>query len=189
MASDVPPPKKGQLKIATNAAVCQEAVLIGDITVGEGTVIHPQANIIADAGPIVIGSNNIIEEQATIKNVHSDNATEEERKKPKTLIIGSNNIFEVGCYVEAAKIGDANVLEVKSVLHSNCIITNGCVIGSLTHVQPNETIPENTVIFGERGQRKIQPRAKENHLGIHPKHQEILLKILPNFHHLQKSDS
>lgn len=30
------------------------------------TVVHPKASIIAEAGPIVIGENNIIEEQATI---------------------------------------------------------------------------------------------------------------------------
>ena len=35
---------------------------------GSRTVIHPTAKIIAEAGPIIIGENNLIEEQARIIN-------------------------------------------------------------------------------------------------------------------------
>lgn len=48
--------------------MCEEAVLKGDITIGPRTVIHPRASIIAEAGPIIIGEGNIIEEMATIVN-------------------------------------------------------------------------------------------------------------------------
>jgi dynactin-6 len=48
--------------------VCQEAELIGDITIEEGTVVHPKARILAKGGPIIIGQNNIIEEQVVIEN-------------------------------------------------------------------------------------------------------------------------
>jgi len=65
--------------------VCIEAQLQGNITVGElqtlikhshlehttigsHTVIHPCAKILAETGPIVIGENNLIEENATIIN-------------------------------------------------------------------------------------------------------------------------
>lgn len=46
--------------------MCLESKLKGVITIGSMTVVHPKASIIAEAGPIVIGENNIIEEQATI---------------------------------------------------------------------------------------------------------------------------
>jgi len=42
--------------------------LQGDITIGSRTVIHPRAKIIALLGPIIIGENNIIEEQVQIIN-------------------------------------------------------------------------------------------------------------------------
>lgn len=38
---------------------------------GPRTVIHPKARIIADAGPIIIGEGNLIEEQALIINRYS----------------------------------------------------------------------------------------------------------------------
>lgn len=48
--------------------VCFEADYYGDITIGARTVIHPKARIIAEAGPIIIGEGNLIEEQAQIIN-------------------------------------------------------------------------------------------------------------------------
>ena len=35
---------------------------------GARTVVHPKARIIAEAGPIIIGEGNLIEEQALIIN-------------------------------------------------------------------------------------------------------------------------
>lgn len=57
-----------RVKIYHGAIVCKEAKLRGDVTVGSMTVIHPCATIIAEAGPVVIGDGNIIEEQVIIVN-------------------------------------------------------------------------------------------------------------------------
>jgi hypothetical protein len=56
------------VKIAPGAVVCSECELRGDITIGSMTVVHPRASIIAEAGPIIIGECNIVEEQAQIIN-------------------------------------------------------------------------------------------------------------------------
>lgn len=50
------------------AVVCEESTLRGYITIGAKTVIHPRASIIAEAGPIIIGEGNIVEEMAVIAN-------------------------------------------------------------------------------------------------------------------------
>lgn len=56
------------MKIAPGAVVCEESILKGDITIGTKSIIHPRACILAEAGPIIIGDGNIIEEMATIAN-------------------------------------------------------------------------------------------------------------------------
>ena len=56
------------IKIMPGAVVCAEAELVGDITIGTRTVIHPKARILAIGGPIVIGEGNLIEELVTIFN-------------------------------------------------------------------------------------------------------------------------
>lgn len=56
-----------QFDINNTAIVSPNANLNGKIKIGEGTIIHPNATIIA-LYPIEIGSFNIIEEQVVIKN-------------------------------------------------------------------------------------------------------------------------
>ena len=56
------------VKIMPGAVVCAEAELVGDVTIGTRTVIHPKARILAIGGSIVIGEGNLIEELVTICN-------------------------------------------------------------------------------------------------------------------------
>merc|ERR1711963_1169014 len=123
MASHGKGPSNPNLKIAVGAMVCEDCELVGDITIGSRTIIHPKAKIVAEAGPIVIGDFNIIEEYVTITNrkSNSDNNT------GKVLIIGNNNVFEVGANVEAVKIGDHNIVEGKAVVGPGVELSQGCI--------------------------------------------------------------
>ncbi|XP_074084349.1 dynactin subunit 6 isoform X1 [Macrotis lagotis] len=198
------------VKIAPGAVVCVESEIRGDVTIGPRTVIHPKARIIAEAGPIVIGEGNLIEEQALILNGYPENILPDaEGVEPKPMIIGTNNVFEVGCYSEAMKMGDNNVIESKEesppsllsgctcptalptdscVLASahvgrNVILTSGCIIGACCSLNTFEVIPENTVIYGADCLRRVQTeRPQPQTLQL-----DFLMKILPNYHHLKKT--
>ena len=97
------------VSIASGAVVCNECKIVGDVSIGSKTVIHPKAEIIAEAGPIIIGENNLIEERTRIVNQNSSGA-----ETTPVMIIGNDNVFEVDCTSNALKIGDNNVLEMKS---------------------------------------------------------------------------
>ncbi|CAG8547198.1 6137_t:CDS:10, partial [Dentiscutata heterogama] len=122
--------------IGKRAVVCQDTEMKGEIDIGSGTVLHPQCKILAESGPIIIGSNNIIEENVTIIN-----------KQPTPLIIGDENVFEVGCYVEGSKIGNKNIIEAKG---------DNCVIGAVCSTKKDEVIPNNTIIYGDHHNRRTQ---------------------------------
>jgi dynactin-6 len=85
----------GTIRIGAGSLVCQEANLSGDVTIGKNCVIHPKCMILAEAGPIVIGDDNIVEEQAIILNSF-DVSQSPERQVSKVMHIGSKNCFEVG---------------------------------------------------------------------------------------------
>ncbi|KAI8770532.1 dynactin subunit 6 [Biomphalaria glabrata] len=170
-------PVNPNLKIMAGALVCEDCELIGDITIGARTVIHPKARIIAEAGPIIIGEFNIIEELVTITNKSSTDAN-----SGKVLIIGNNNVFEVGCHVEAIRIGDHNVIESKAKVGSKVEISNGCIVGCGCILNMNEALPENTVVYGDKCERRIQrERPPAQMLQI-----DFLTRILPNYHYLMK---
>ncbi|KAG7458874.1 hypothetical protein MATL_G00225230 [Megalops atlanticus] len=171
-------------KIAAGAVVCVECEIRGDVTIGPRTVVHPKARIIAEAGPIVIGEGNLIEEQALIINGYPENIMPDaEGVEPKTMTIGTNNVFEVGCTSQALKIGDNNVIESKAEVGRNVILTSGCIIGACCQVNTCEVIPENTVIYGSGCMRRVQTeRPQPQSLQL-----DFLMKILPNYHHLKKT--
>ncbi|XP_036009774.1 dynactin subunit 6 isoform X2 [Mus musculus] len=190
------------VKIAPGAVVCVESEIRGDVTIEcmwlssplrrntssqlfcPRTVIHPKARIIAEAGPIIIGEGNLIEEQALIINAHPDNIIPDtEDTEPKPMIIGTNNVFEVGCHSQAMKMGDNNVIESKAYVGRNVILTSGCIIGACCSLNTFEAIPENTVIYGADCLRRVQTeRPQPQTLQL-----DFLMKILPNYHHLKKT--
>merc|ERR1712189_126825 len=174
-------PMSPNIKLAPGAVVCAESDLRGDITIGAKTVIHPKAQIIAEAGPIIIGENNLIEEQVRIHNIAPQSAGPS--ATCSVMIIGSNNVFEVDSFTEAINIGDNNILEAKSHVGRQTELTNGCIVGSYVDLVTPERVAENTVVFGSENNRRVQnerPPAQTLQL-------EFLTKVLPNYHHLRKS--
>ena len=163
--------------IASGAIVCNESTIIGDVSIGSRTVVHPKAHIIAEAGPIIIGENNLIEERARIMN----NAPGDGETTP-VMIIGNSNVFEVDCCSHALKIGDNNVLESKSYIGRATELSNGCIVGAGCKVMTAEVLSENCVIHGSRNDRRLQSdKPAPQNLQI-----EFLSKVLPNYHHLKK---
>lgn len=170
-----------KLKLGTGSVVCQEAEIKGEVTIGSRTVVHPKARILAEAGPIFIGDNNLIEEQATI--VNSFRSEGDDQPERITMKIGNHNVFEVGSQCEAIKVGDNNILEAKSKIGRHTAISHGCVIGAMCEVTSQETLPENTVIYGSCCSRRVQAeKPVPQTLQL-----DFLTKILPNYHHLKKS--
>lgn len=81
--------------IVEGAVVCDGAVLCGDITIGQDTVVFPGARIecLIGAGPIVIGQGCVVEEAASILS-----------KDAGGVVVGDGNLFEVGCTVCAQQV-------------------------------------------------------------------------------------
>lgn len=139
---------------------------------GLKNVIHPTATIKANAGPIVIGDCNLIEENTIIVN----------NTPGQTLTIGNHNVFEVGTTSEALSIGDHNVFEFKSHVGPLTKISNGCTIGAMCSVNYETTLAENTVIFGRNLQQRIQNEPPSMQLS----QIDFLAKILPNYQRIEK---
>lgn len=141
----------------------------------------------AISGPIIIGENCLLEEYTTIiydlgESDDSTSNNDTNASERKTLVIGANNVFEVGCRVEAASIGERNVFECKSFVSNRVHVSNGCLIGAGCRLGDRRMLPENTVIFGIRNEQRIaieKPKSQTPQL-------ESLRKILPNYHHLIK---
>lgn len=129
---------------------------------------------IAEGGPIIIGDNCIIEEYTTIINKRKDDTA-------VPMVIGANNIFEVGSSIESRSIGERNIFECKCKVSADVIVTTGCVIGAGCQLIGKQTLNENTVVFG----KNCQQRSAFEKQGSHILQLDFLRKVLPNYHHLR----
>lgn len=205
------------LKIAKGSVVCAEADLRGDITIGSNTIIHPKVRIFAYGGPIIIGDGCLIEEQTVIMN-RGDLTDEDivkflketETRPPQTrggrntplrslqvqsnyicgrllgetMVIGEYNFFEVGSYIESMQIGGNNVFESKSKVGKEVTVGTGCVVSVYCELTIEGHLDNFSVVYGPGNQRRKQqdkPMAQTQQL-------EFLVKVLPNFHNLKKSN-
>ncbi|XP_049547051.1 dynactin subunit 6 [Anopheles darlingi] len=175
---------KNDFKIMARSMVCEDSNLQGDITISSGCVIHPSATIIAESGPIVIGENCILEEYATLRyRIPQGHPLLEGGETPaKPLIIGPENVFEVGCTVEALSIGERNVFESKSYVSADVTVGNGCVIGAGCRLVGKQSLDDKIVVYGRSCmQRETLDKHKSQMIQL-----DYLRKILPNYHHLRK---
>ncbi|KAF2895730.1 hypothetical protein ILUMI_10434 [Ignelater luminosus] len=171
---------RNTIKIHHGSIVCEESKLRGDITIGSNCIIHPSAAIIAEAGPIIIGDCCLIEEQAKI--IHRLPFDQSDKENTPVLIIGSHNVFEVDCTVEACKIGDNNIFESKCYVGNKLTITNGCIIGAGCRLTEEQTLKDNTIVYG----RSCQMREGLDRPVPQTLQMDTLSKMLPNYHHLRK---
>ncbi|KAL9538919.1 hypothetical protein PS6_011411 [Mucor atramentarius] len=169
---------RNRITAGPKSVVCQETELKGEISIGAGTVLHPQCRVIAENGPIYIGKNNIIEENVIIFN-----------KNSTPLVIGDDNEFEVGCYVEGARIGNNNIVESRARIVGSTSVGNYCVIGSACSTESNETIPDLTIIYGSQSKRRCQSEPLATQATLHARHLDYLREVLPKYNHLKKLES
>ena len=161
--------------IGPGAVVCTSVQLEGDVTIGARTVVHPGARIVATSGPVVIGEDNIIEEGVEI--VH-------DAEKDAVMIIGNNNVFEVGCESHSLKIGNRNVLEAKSFLGTKTFLSYGCLVGAGCRVTSEEILPINCAVTGSDCARRVMGQEP----GDQKEQREYLAKILPSHHKILKTE-
>lgn len=177
------PDNFARLKCPPSTIICREKTLIlGEVTIGPGCVVHPTARIIARNGPITIGSNNLIEERVNIIN----NFTE-------PMVIGDNNVFEVYSQCETRRMGSNNIIECKAFVGPEIELTDNCIIGAGCRLpdtpklsqseeqcqkEPLDVFKPNTEVYGKDLHRRV---VRDLPASSHSSQLDFLRKILPNY--------
>ena len=63
--------------------------------------------------------------------------------------------MQVGCISQSLKIGDSNILEAKSFVGRNMNLSNGCIVGAGCRLTAEETLAENSVVYGGVCSRRL----------------------------------
>jgi carbonic anhydrase/acetyltransferase-like protein (isoleucine patch superfamily) len=130
-------------KIAESAYVHEMSCIIGDVEIGEDSVVFPGAIIRGDLGHIKIGHNTAIEDNTV---VHSGADME----------IGDYVTIGHSVVVHGTKIGNNCLIGNNATVLDNSKIGNFCVIAAGCVVSPRAEIPDNSMVVGVPGVIKGQ---------------------------------
>jgi carbonic anhydrase/acetyltransferase-like protein (isoleucine patch superfamily) len=136
-------------QVDPSAYVHERAVVIGRVVLGARTSVWPNATLRGDDGPIVIGDETSIQDNAV---VHMTEGT-------STTTIGSRVTVGHNAILHGCLVGDLCIIGMGSILLDNCVVGTRCIVGAGTVVPPGKRIEDDSVVFGNpmRVVRKVTP--------------------------------
>lgn len=124
-------------EIDPSCFIAENAVIAGDVKIGEDSSCWFGAVVRADNAPVVIGKCSNIQDNAV---VHVD------IKKP--VVIGDNVTVGHSAILHGCTIGDNTIIGMGAIVMNGAKIGKNCIVGAGALVTENTEIPDNTVAFG-----------------------------------------
>jgi carbonic anhydrase/acetyltransferase-like protein (isoleucine patch superfamily) len=109
--------------IDPTARIAPTAVICGDVTVGPGTSVGFGAVLTAESGPIIVGRECVIMENAVIRG-----------SKRHPVTVGDHVLVGPGAYLSGCTIHDC------AFLATGSRVFNGAIIGARAEVRINATV-------------------------------------------------
>ena len=150
-------------KIDPSVFVSEAAYIVGDVTIGEGSSVWPNATIRADYGDIIVGKNCSLQDNCVL---HTDDHLE----------LGDNVLLTHGAVVHGGRVGSNVLVGVNAVLLENADVGDYVFIGAGAIVRGH--VPPHSLVIGVPGQiRPLSSRAggpaAEPHCQLCPQRQAL----------------
>ncbi|ADQ46846.1 transferase hexapeptide repeat containing protein [Caldicellulosiruptor kronotskyensis 2002] len=139
-------------KIATSAFVAENAVIIGDVEIGENSSVWFGCVLRCEENRIIIGKNTNIQDLTTI---HTDHCC--------SVIIGDNVTVGHNVVLHGCEIGNNVLIGMGTIIMNGSKIGDNCLIGAGSLITQNMVIPPNTLVFGRPAKviRELTPEEIE----------------------------
>lgn len=135
-------------RIHPTAYIAPNAVVSGDVTIGEGTQVLFGAVITSEGAPVTIGKHCVIMENAVIRGAGGG-----KRSFPTSLgdyVLVGPHAYVTGCQLEyRAFIGTGAVVFNGSVIGANAAVTVGAVVHIATRIPPETVVPLKHIAIGD----------------------------------------
>ena len=124
-------------EVGQGTYVSEEALVIGDVKIGDDCYIGHGAILRGDYGSIFIGPGTAIEEGAIIHAPPNE-----------ASLIGERVTIGHGAIVHSAKIGDFSVIGMGAILSIRSEIGTNTIVAEGTVVKMRQVIPDGIVVGG-----------------------------------------
>lgn len=139
-------------EIGRDVYISDEAVVIGDVKVGDGCYVGPGAILRGDYGRIEIGSGTAVEENVTIHT-----------PPQRVCQVGKKVTLGHGAVIHASTIGDLAVVGMGAVLSLGGKVGERAVVAEGAVVKMNQKVPAGVVVAGNPAAviRNVRPEDEE----------------------------
>lgn len=124
-------------QIAEGVFVAPTAVIIGDVTIGEGSSIWYGAVLRGDFGKIVIGKNTSIQDNVVVHTNHT-----------APTVVGDNVTIAHGAILHSAKVENGAVIGINSVVLDEAVVGEQSMVAAGSVVAGGTTIPAKWLAAG-----------------------------------------
>lgn len=126
--------------IHESSFVHPQATVTGNVIIGEDVYVGPGAAIRGDWGQIVIKNGCNVQENCTLHMFPGI-----------TMTLAEGAHIGHGAIIHGANIGKNTLVGMNAVVMDHVEIGNECIIGALTFVKANSTIPDRSLVAGNPG--------------------------------------
>jgi carbonic anhydrase/acetyltransferase-like protein (isoleucine patch superfamily) len=130
--------------------VAQEATVIGNVILGKGVSVWPQAVLRGDNEPISVGQYSNVQEGAVL---HADPGF--------ALTVGEGVTIGHQAMLHGCTIGDGALIGIQAVVLNGAVIGKNCLVGAGAIVTEGKVFPDNSLILGAPAKvvRELTPEA------------------------------
>jgi len=140
-------------KVAESAFVSEAAYIVGDVEIGENSIVWPGAVLRGDFGKIKIGQNTTVEEGCVI---HSGSLS-----GVGDVAIGENVVVGHGAILNCRRIGNNSLIGMNSTILHDVEIGDLCIIAAACLVSQGMRIPDKSFVAGIPGKIKGEASAQQ----------------------------
>jgi carbonic anhydrase/acetyltransferase-like protein (isoleucine patch superfamily) len=125
-----------------------DAVICGDVTIGQDVSFWFQTVARGDVAPITIGERTNIQEHCVL---HCDT--------DKPLVIEEEVTLGHGAIVHGSRVGARTLVGMKAVILGGCVVGKDCIVGAGAVLSPGTVVPDGQVVMGipARVVRAVRP--------------------------------
>ena len=155
-------------RVGKNCFIAENAVLIGDVTLGDNCSIWYGAVLRADMAPIILGDNCNIQDNCV---VHVNSGL--------PAVLGDRVSVGHGAIVHGAKVEENSLIGMGAILLDGAHIGRGCIVGAGALVAERKEMPDHTLCVGvpARVARELDPATEEDRV----KHAEYYKELAAQY--------
>ena len=132
------------------AYVHETAVLIGDVIIGAGCYVGPNASLRGDFGRIVVGEGANVQDVCVMHTFPG-----------KDCVVNRNGHIGHGAVLHGCIIGENSMVGMKAVIMDDAVIGESSIVGAMAFVSANFECPPRSLVIGVPAKIKRELSDKE----------------------------